>query len=287
MAKNLPKDPKTLAKFFDNRSIDTSEIAFYNSEAFLKAEQNDPNILEMYACHVDQMALSSEKLEYNTACIETLCKIVYEFIATDDQLGTCVDLSGMLSKFLEAYGVWNYCISGSMNFYNPALEVEGNTTYFWAFDTTRVVGHAWCVAPPYAVIDLSVKSQPFSANEKDLVPNYILQKPSKIVQATTRDHVSPEIRIMSLGEVSNLSEKAYYNLAPNVRKFDERFPCYEFMIGNTKFRYLCAGVTMSDAMSINDLRGRKWRNKYPSEIFEDVVKPQMLEAGFTITELRA
>jgi hypothetical protein len=280
VAKSLPRDPKLLARIFSKRSINTSEIAFYNSEEFLKAEKNNPDILELYACHVDQMVCSAEQLAHNASCIETLCKILHDFIVRDDQVGTCVDLSGMVSKFLEAYGVWNYCISGSMNFHNPALQVEGNTTYFWTFDTTDRAGHVWVVAPPYAIIDLSARSQPFTSNEQDFIPDYILQKSGSVVNAITKDHVSPEIQMMYLGMNTNISGKAYYALDLNVKKFDEYFPSYEFMVRETKFRYLCAGTTMTDAMSIEDLRGRKWRNKYPAEIFEEIVRPQMADAGF-------
>lgn len=282
MAQSLPKDPNVLAKVFANRSIDTNEIAFYNSPEFLKAEQRDNNMLSFYACHVEQLEFTEAQTKRNSRCIEQLCKALHKFLLGDIQVGTCVDLSGMLSKFLEAYGIWNYCVSGSMNFHNPALQVEGNTTYFWSIDMTPKPGHVWVVAPPFRIVDLSIKTQPYTANELDLLPSYILQKSLSKVEATTNDHVSPERRILHLGPVLSLQEKAYYKLDPNMKKFDEYFQGGEFKIQDTTFRYLSAGVLMTDAMSIGDLTGRKWNGKYPAQIFDEIIKPRMSEAGFEV-----
>ena len=281
MIETVPKDGNDLAEIFAAYDIDTNEIAFYNSENFLLAEQENPDMRFLYGHHVNQLAQSKSQLDQNAECIRTLCKILYRFIEDDPQQGTCVDLSCMVSKFLEAYGIWNYCISGSMNLRNPALKLAGNQSYFWALDVGNpIVGHAWVVAPPYEIIDLSLHSQPYTSNEQELVPNYILQKSGNIISATTYDHVSPERRISEWGKPNQLDNKAYYELDSRIKTADEYFPCYEFAVNETTFRYLCCGVAASDAKCISELRGRRWKNMYPLEIFENIVQPQMAKAGF-------
>ena len=52
MTGQIPADRKVLARLFSNRNIPTDQIAFYNSPAFLAAEQADPAFLEFYGAWV-------------------------------------------------------------------------------------------------------------------------------------------------------------------------------------------------------------------------------------------
>src|SRR6266511_283621 len=92
--------------------------------------------------------------------------------------GACVDISGLLSRFLDRLGVWNYVVKGGL-----VLEFSATTgispTYFWpimAPGNPAIAGHTWVCAPPFKVIDISASAQPYRHSESAYISGYIAEE---------------------------------------------------------------------------------------------------------------
>ncbi len=80
--------------------MSTDQIAFYNSPAFLAAEQSDPSFLEFYGAWVRSCPRDAAYDAHVRAIVPRMAEIVADESIRDGQLGVCIDASMMLSKML-------------------------------------------------------------------------------------------------------------------------------------------------------------------------------------------
>ena len=53
--------------------------------------------------------------------------------SAEGRLGACIDLSMVLSRILDAEGIWNYVVKGSLTLTFPR-SVQPGPIYFWPID---------------------------------------------------------------------------------------------------------------------------------------------------------
>ncbi|AXJ91131.1 hypothetical protein DKP84_18910 [Acinetobacter pittii] len=141
------------------KKIPFNTPGFYDHENFINEEKKDPKFLEIYAAYINKRNYSDQYLVQAEHTIKEICKLFYNSIRNNKKLGACVDVSTVISRVLDKLGVWNCVIKGSLtiNFPNRANLPQ---THFWAIDTGDFTApHAWVYAPPFNVIDLTLKYQ--------------------------------------------------------------------------------------------------------------------------------
>ena len=108
--------------------------------------------------------------------------------------GQCVTLACSLVRILERYGCWAFPMTGSARVRFPP-ESRLETRYLRIGDPSNVPGlvdgHAWVVAPPFDLIDASLRFQRWDGNQ----PKYI---PATVLSANEAEHVPYQSDLWSL-----------------------------------------------------------------------------------------
>lgn len=185
-----------LERAFRNRAIDFRSPGFCDLPSFLKAEAEDPRFLEAYAEYVESRPYEPEYLEDARRKVCVVADAVRTAVAADGRLGACVDVSGMVGRMLDRLGIWNYIAKTCLTIDYPA-RANLPATYYYGLDTnTFVAPHAVVVAPPFFIIDVSAKYQPFqNPNQAGFIPDEVLADRFEKASWTYQDIVSPEVAI--------------------------------------------------------------------------------------------
>ncbi|MGD2093976.1 MAG: hypothetical protein PVH77_03110, partial [Phycisphaerales bacterium] len=155
-------------EFFREEGINFSEPGFYDEPSFIEHEKKNPSFLEIYADYIDSMSFSFTYLEKARKTILEIVEFVYDKLLLDGLKGVCLDVCGIISRFLENEGIWNYVITGGLT-----INFDRNTgltaTYcapIMTRDNPAVLGHAWVVVPPFRVVDVAFSHQSFTKGEE-------------------------------------------------------------------------------------------------------------------------
>lgn len=184
-----------LEKEFHQKGIPTDKPDFYDNRNFIKEEKLDPCYLFKFAKFVAERSYSAEYLEKAESIISTVAKILSKHLLDNGRQGACVDMSGILARILEHKGIWCACIKGSCTIEFPQSSNE-ETAYFWSVDYGRfIAGHAWVFAPPFSIVDITLKQQPYTGTKKDYIPEIIMVKDVVKTTSTIEDIISPEVRM--------------------------------------------------------------------------------------------
>ena len=190
---SAPATQKKLERGFRNHSIDCVKPGFCDSESFLSAERLDPRFLETYAQFVEARAYDNAYLTEARRKIDLVAEVVRSAVAKDGRLGACVDASGMVGRMLDRLGVWNYVAKTTLTLSFGATGL--GPEYFWVLDEGDfVASHAIVVAPPYGVIDITVKLQPYAPEKQVLLPELVLADHFERTSWTEGDLANPDIR---------------------------------------------------------------------------------------------
>lgn len=181
---------------FKRNKIDISKPGFYDEPNFLKVEQRNPEYLNNYARFVQEKTYSYEYLDKARKVIPLIAKELHKELLKNGRKGACINLSMVLSRILEREGFWNYIVKGSLTISFPNGSGIGDR-FFWSIDHGEFsAGHAWVVAPPFGVIDLTIKQQERDSKELKYLPEFIMSEVLTPELATVEDIISPEIRQM-------------------------------------------------------------------------------------------
>ena len=131
---------------FSRLNILTTFPGFSDSAAFLAAEQADPTLLHEYARQVFGMKHTDDHLQQGDTTIRDV------------------------ATFLES--LWNVAMSRMLSVNTPL----GNADFGPISSGPQAIraAHAWVYAPPFDVVDLTVKQQPHpTVNMKDHLPDVV------------------------------------------------------------------------------------------------------------------
>lgn len=185
---------KELAQDFKARRIPFDSPGFCDHPSFLKVERSNPAYLNHYAAFIAKQNYEKKYLVRAKAVIDESATLLLEELVKNGRLGACVDISGILSRILEEERIWSCCIKGSLTITFPKISGIA-TKYFWSVDHGNfTAGHAWLYAPPYSVVDIAVRQQPYVDKERDFIPKSILTAETKAVDVDVQDIVSPTAR---------------------------------------------------------------------------------------------
>lgn len=190
-----PAVQQDLERLFDTFGIDYAAPAFHDSPAFLSAERRDPEFLNLYARYVEARQYSSGDLAHAQRRASAAARVVSEALGTDGRKGKCIVAAGILSRMLDELGVWNYTAKATLTVTFPR-SVSPDERYFYVLDRGGFdAAHAFVVAPPFVVIDPSVRFQHWDApGMAQALPGLVLQEGFTPYQWKDEDLAAPEIR---------------------------------------------------------------------------------------------
>lgn len=255
---------------FANKGIPTDKPGFYDHPAFVRIEKSNPDYLNNYARFVQKQIYSREYLEASRSVILKTSEILHEELKRDGRLGACVDVSMVLSRILDEEGIWNFSVKGALSIYstdnNAALPI-----HFWPYDTKEIAaGHAWVFAPPFSIVDITLKYQPYDEEVKKLIPDYILIEKGTISEARPEEIFSNTYRLM----LPPLNRNTIKKYEPKLAKFSEVFPTIQIKKDDLIFRYTPCGIGASDK-PLSNITSLQLNGRHGIDIYKEIIIPQL------------
>lgn len=271
---NFLKDFDELCALFSAQGIPMVGPGFYDHPNFLMVERSDPTFLNCYARFVQQRPRDETYEARVRRVVPRVAEILHRELEAEGRLGACIDLSMVLSRILDAEGIWNYMVKGSLTLTFPR-SVRPGPIYFWPMDEGDFeAGHVWISAPPYDVIDLTVRQQPYPkpAMRRMLAP-YVALDTITSVAPTIVDIVSEEIQMQVRRQRGYVPPDLHFHLNPILRDVFVGFPANEKRIGRVRMRYVPCAFSASNE-PLEEITNQRWNGRYGFEIYRDMIKGQ-------------
>ena len=265
---------KKLDADFRKRNIPTDKPGFCDHPNFLKAEKLEPNSLNNYAAYVATQPYSTGYLQHAHNIITRASRILYKELETNGRLGACVDISAIFSQILDKEGIWNCGIKGSLTITFPPDSNE-EKTYFWSIDHGEFeAGHAWLSAPPFSIVDVAVKQQPYNGTKRDYLPNFVLSESTSKVNVEIDDIISPSVREKL--SISGLPEDSYIDrIAPQIKDIIKVFPALNFDSVNGAILKYCPVAIHASNTPLKEMHNMNFSGKTPFELYNDLFKGKL------------
>lgn len=266
---------ETLKSEFKSNSIDFSYPGFYDQPNFMKMEKRNAEYLVNYASFIEKSNYNTNYSQIARKKIDVISGILFNELKNDGRKGACIDLSMVLSRILEKESLWNYMVCGTLTIIYPNNSGINNT-YFWDMDITNAkAGHVWVIAPPFRVIDLTLKIQDYPQPNNKYIPNYILAEKYLPATYNVEDICSPEIL---LAAKSNGIQKddLIFTAHPERKIFYNEFKGSLVEIHKTRFKYIPSSITASD-QPFEQITALNLNERLGLDIYNDLIKPKLKE----------
>ena len=268
--------PQLKAKF-GSLGIRVEEPAFCDSPEFLAAERVSPSLLNDFATFVAKRSYDPDYLTRSHVIAAELSRLLSDALIANGREGACVDMSSILMCALHAEGVWCCGIKGSLTITYPD-ELSLDPRYFYSVDEGEfVAGHAWVYAPPFTVIDLTVRQQPYGPGQADHLPHIVLSTERKPVQAELSDIACPEIRLelRAMGR----DEALCLRHTPCVPEIFAAFPATQHVApSGARLKYVPVAIHAPDG-TFESMRNMTFAGRTPWQLYQDVLAPTLRSRG--------
>lgn len=169
---------------FSQLGVTTETVEFYNTPEFLRAEASNPALLESYAEYVVLNPYDDEYLNHGRRIIPLICNFLREELLLDGKVGACLDFVQTTTKILEQFDIWCMAMAGSLTVEFDA-ELEQRNRYwahvFRAPEGHNAAGHAWLIAPPFKIIDMTIGRQPNTEGVQRFLPDFVISEETEPV----------------------------------------------------------------------------------------------------------
>lgn len=263
-----------LDKQLADLGIRTDQVGFCDQDAFIAAERLNPALLETYAKWVMLRSRDAEYDAHVKNIVPKLADLVAKVLEEDKLEGSCEMACSLLTKGLDRLGVWSIGMVGSSTF-----EVKGEGIWRGLHTVDRPdfpnarLGHTWVCAPPFVVVDASIKRQRWSGDAiYPFIPSVILDSAGHKTKPTPVDVISTEIRAEMMAARGTISRNVIYQLEPNLQAFGETFPATEIVVDRLTARYVPTAASLSDG-TFEDINGGGELGRVGREIWNDVIVP--------------
>ncbi|BAL97221.1 hypothetical protein [Rubrivivax gelatinosus] len=258
------------------RRVPLDSPGFYDHPNFMEVERANPCYLNNYARYVHDRQRTPAYDEHVRQTVPIVARVFHEHLKANGRLGACVDISGMISRALEMEGIWNFVVKGSLTIEFPR-EAKIAPKFFWSVDAGQfTAAHAWVVAPPYFIVDVAIRLQPYSEGEERYLPEVICSYAETLTTGTLDDVVSPEVRtclaFMGIPKARQLSKAS-----PNTPNFMKVFPARLFKFGETAMKFVPVATTAPDTR-FQDMCAMLFDGKTGFELYASDVKAALAEA---------
>ena len=272
-------DLDRLQELFAKLKIDTGSPGFYDDPHFIQQEKADANFLETYARFVELRPYETEYLQRVRCELPLIFETFRREVATAGADGACIDASNVLSRMLDREGIWNYGVKGSVTIHFS--KTSGiPPLYFWSYDIhpeSRPVGaaHAWIVAPPFRVVDLTIKYQPYERG-RDMLPEGVLAENADLAAADFKDMFSEEyleqrgLPYMFILAAKMSSADVIKALVPRLIEFQEFFHASSIECPAVRLKYVPIAIG-APAEGLEGITNRRYNGRFGFEIYRDLI----------------
>lgn len=253
---------------FEAMGLSLAQPGFYDEPAFRAAEDRDPELLFSYGRFVARREYSNPYLEKARREIPFIAQQFHAALSAQGTLGACVNASMALSRILDQEGFWNFCEVGGVHIEYPASSGLKATTFQQVGAGPMTSGHGWIHAPPFRVVDITLRQQPYAGAEAQFIPSIVLAKSSPAVSADPSDVITP----------SSCYELSQQGIAPRAmlervhgtwREFTRCFPPTLVEHEGTKIKYVPFKISVSDK-PLSQITNQTYQGRYPSQVYQDM-----------------
>lgn len=257
--------------------IDPSQFGFYDQPAFMAEERRDGQFLEQYALWVQSRPRSTDYDERVRTIVPRLAEFLADLFEREEVQRSCVHVSSMMPRILDRLGVWSFGLKGSL-----IMEVASED--FWRGQSMcdipdfpgAELGHAWVVAPPFIIVDSTIRLQnPTGDPMNAFIPPIVTVEDAPLIRPTVDDVVSAELRADYARREGRVDSQLHHRLVPQLREFSREFPSREVRHGDLTLRYVPSGVRVSD-VPLEEINGAGDRLS-GDEVWNDHVAPAFSE----------
>lgn len=262
-----------LERTFQKHGIAFDAPGFYDEANFLERERRDPRYLELYAQYVEARAYDAEYLANARRKIDVAAEVLRSEVERDGRLGACVDTSGMLGRMLDRLGVWNYVAKATLTIQFP----QGSglrPRYFWSFDVGDFVApHAVVVAPPYYVVDVTAKLQPYNTQQARLLPPLVLAETFTAADWQPEDLANHQF-LVELRRHRMSFDQFLRHQNPGMASVMQHLPPRAVTFGDTRMKYVIVAVG-GTIESLEGITGYKPNGRTAQSIFDNHILPRI------------
>lgn len=266
-----------LDKKLRDLGIDTGAFGFYDQPAFVAQEAIDRQFLDAYALWVQSRPRSEEYDVRALVIVPRLAAFLADLFEREDMQRSCVHVSSMMPRILDRLGVWSFALKGSMIMSVPTREIRrAQTVEDLPAPPGAEIGHSWVVAPPFVIVDPTVRLQnPPGDAINAYIPPIVAVEDAPLIKPTVDDIVSAELREHFARREGREDSQLHHRAVPHLRAFGREFPSRQVTIGDLQLRYVPVAVRISDVPlemingAAETLRG--------AEVWNDHVAPAFAE----------
>lgn len=253
--------------------IDTTQFGFYDQPAFLAAEHRDSSFLDHYALWVQSRPRTTDYDARVRRIVPRLAEVLADLFEREGMQRSCAHMSAMMQRILDRLGVWSFGLKGSMIAYVERKNLWRGQAMCDVPDFPGAeVGHAWVVAPPFKIVDGTIRLQnPAGDPMNKFTPPIVAVEEAKLIKPTLEDVVSAELRARHQHYEGRLDSQLHHRLVPQLRSFGRAFPSWEVRFGELALRYVPAGVRISD-VELEEINGAS-EKLCGGEVWHDHVVP--------------
>jgi hypothetical protein len=270
----LERKKKEIESMFLSKGINYKKPGFYDDLNFVNAEKDDPGFLEFYAKYISLTTFSPEYIMIARTRIIEVADFIYKKQCEAGLKGVCLDASGVVSRFLERQGIWNYVAKGALtiNFnkstgisptYIAPITLQGNPA---------VLGHAWIVAPPFKIVDISFSLQPYTRGEDKFLQGILAVETAESASVVPEDLFDQDAITQFI---------AFYKRTPTLRDIETLSPSLlsridklgVFLVHRSPahLKYVTCAISAPGA-SLEEIRNIQFSGKYPKDLYDDFLQ---------------
>ncbi len=273
-----------LAQEFFKLEIPIESPGFYDHPRFLEQEKRQSDFLELYASYVQKRYYEPDYLKYSKDVITKSTQILHQELVQSGRLGACIDVSMVLSRILEREGVWNYLAKGALTIEFPPHSGIPKQ-FLWPIDKGKFqAAHAWLFAPPFLLVDIAIKLQPYKHNVSDYLPEMVFAEEANQSRASEEELFSPYTR--RYYKAQGLSRAMLIaKVIPRLHQFWSVFPPREIEFRDTRIKYTPTGISASD-LPLEKITSLVLSGMTGIQIYNDIIKPRLEKSPGNIRKHR-
>ena len=232
--------------------VNTAEFGFYDQPAFVALERANPVALELYSSWVLTRPRDDAYDTHARATVPKLAALIEAQIAATGARGTCVNTATAMARMLDRLGVWSFTARGSLTIEIPSKPDVGGR-YFpeneFRANQDDVAGHGWVVAPPFIVVDPTLRHQNWVDLQPDiaaLLPTVVAAETGEVVRPRWFDTVSGTAVTMNGIKKHELNGQLPYRFSTHLARVERFLPGRDIRLGELSLRYIAGSVTVSE-----------------------------------------
>ena len=262
-----------LKREFLAAGIDVTSPGFCDSEAFVRAEAEAPDLRLKYARYIRGRSYQQQYADRVRTRVLHVVEFLAGELARDGRLGACIDACGVALKFLEQENLWGYGAVGSMviDFVNPPGR-QVVLHHFMHPNNPALAGHAWLCVPPLDVVDMTLQVQPgFSAGERALLLPVIAEGVATAGPISVDELAEPELRQLHLewrGRPGSIEDFA----GPALREYWGRVPPITITLQHARLKYIECDVMCGDGVPLEQMHNLVLSGRGPGALHTEFLR---------------